>query len=703
MTTRLEVDSRRAAFREQLHRYARRMEMRRRMRTLSAVRSPRTLAEVVAVVSPLRGHDARQAAEAIRSEPVGEKAAALLAEEVASPGLSMEDAEYLRCQVDYEYFAQKYLSHHFTKTYTDPVTGRIGVFHRNFHADLARVFTGIAYRHITTPTVIAGFPESGKTTMCSLLFPLHNICHGGFIVLPDSYIDLTKRFHLFVSAVETNARRLLGGVLEELESNVPIASDYGLLYHDPSTGKKGAREWAAAKATTTNGVHLEAKSRRAKFRTLKWRQYRPDLGIADDIETDDGVTSRAEREKTDRFFFNVFIPRFAEDRGSIIILGNLLDEQSLMAQLVRHGKKAGWETRVYKLYDSNKETGEKEYLMPEHYGARYEAEKRGQLMGDSVAFRQEYLQDPSSHEAALRLDSFQTYAPSEYARVRERCYRYVAVDPSASASKRADYTAIVPIAWDPDTGDVFVLPCVEAKLEIGEQISTMAHVWVREQPYAFGVESVAYQKVVKPLLEDYCAEQGFAVEVREIKQDTGLRKAARISRLFPSIKTGRIKFLAGNKEHSALIDQLISLSRKVEPDYDDLADALEMAVRMRDQDAMVEYEGEGSADAATGGDEGLPPAVSAALDAAYAGRFIECDRGDYRGVRATLLDHARGFEDEGEYDRAEVFRAEVKRLDAQLNWDEAEETKHGDDGGGGTDGLHPGEGDAGGFGAAAVF
>ena len=663
MGSRPEIDRRseayRARIRELMRRKARERETdRRNPRSVDAVAAPSSMEQAVELVSGLQGTDARDAVDQLRRAPTLEAEAVAFAEDVARGDVPFDLADYMLRQVDMEYFAECFLPHHFTNRHTHPRIGEKRIFHPDFHGDLARMFSAIAYRRVTTPLVVAGFPESGKTTMCSLLFPIHNICHGGFVYTSSGeVVDLTKRFHLYVSAVETNARRLMNGVLEEFESNQALVTAYGPMYHDPHTGKKGSREWAVNKATTTNGVHLEARSRRGKFRTLKWRQYRPDLGIADDIETDDGVLSRSERDKMIRFFFNVFMPRFAQDRGNVIILGNLLDEQSLMAQLVRHGAREGWETRIYRLYEMD-ERGEKVYLMPDHYGERYEREKREQLMGDSVVFRQEYLQDPAASDAELRLDDFAGYERDHYYRIEGRCYKYMAVDPAASPDKRADYTAIGGVAYDPETGLYYAMPAVEAKLAVGDQIDALATYYVRNRPWEVGVEAVGYQKVLAPLLEDYCAEQGFTIDVREVKQDAR-SKYVRIRRLFPWIKAGRLLFDLESVEHQHMRDQLICISRRVQPDYDDLADMLEMAVRLRDEEAMEEFaDGESGVGGDIGTERGVVRDPAVAVDGCPRDADA-ADADDHQPVH-PLFRQSRGREDEGP---RETMRQRVGRDD----------------------------------------
>lgn len=627
------IRTRRAELRDRVVRKAERQRS-----NASVLHSPRTLVDAVELGSSLREDDSRAAAKELSSIGAVDTRLRHLLENILDKknGYTTEQCEYLLAQVDMEYFAQRFLPHHFTRTITDSVTGEQRLFHPNFHQDLIRIFRKITTHEIHTPVVIAGFPDSGKTTLCSLLYPLHNICHGGFRITDrGKVIDVTKRFHLYVSAIQQNAMGLMQAVLNELEVNDNIIDFYGNLYRAAGMRNK----WAAGKADTTNGVHLESRSKSAKLRTIKWKQYRPDLGIADDVETDDGVMSRKQRERTDRFFFNVFIPRFAEDRGNIIVLGNLIDENSLMSRLVKHGAKLGWLVRVYRLYEKDK-NGDKRYLMPEHYGPAYELRKKDQMLGDEVKFEQEYLQDTKAGMAELRFEDVEFITRDELEeKLSEELAVYAACDPAASADPKADFFAVAGVAHDEESRTSYVMPMINERLNVGDQVRRATAYYVQYAPWRFGVESVAYQKVLVHLIEDFCDEHGIEVEVIPIKQER-THKHARIRKLFPAIKAGRIKFLIDDPNHLECINQLLAIGRGAEPPNDDLADALEMSVRLRDEDiaGLLEDSDEGFAQAMI--------AASASVELkqrdATQSRAADPDAADEDDAELTESQHPRG-------------------------------------------------------------
>lgn len=547
-------------------------------RTVREAKPPSNLAQAVTLVSSYEEDDAVAFASELRALSVEDGVELLYQECGRDPRL----LEYVICGASMELFARHHLAHHFTSA--------DGKIHMNpkFHGDLIPLLQRVEEHEITKPVVIAGFPECGKTTCISLLLPLHAICHPRHTYYDDGRSrDVSKRFILFMSAIAENAMLLMDPVLRELEENESLIQSYGNLYRH-SESNKIQPQWSAKRATTLNGVHLEARSRNTKLRTIKWRQYRPDLVLPDDIEDDKSVSSRAMRQELMTWFTTVLLNRLSAERGNCVFTGNILHEQSLMNNLLVYGKDHGWETRIYRSYELDPKSGLKVYLMPERFGAEWEKNKRQEMMGRESAFDQEFLQNPNAGEAEVSYEDFDYYEPRELEERIEYCEMYTAVDPAASQDQRADFTAIVTLAYDVDTGTCYVLPIVHDHFSIQEQVDAAIRVYTQYQPILFGVEAVGYQKVLGPLISKQADDHGFSIPVVEVKQGR-MDKYTRIRRLFPSIKNGALKFLRNDDTHRICIDQLVTISKGVDPENDDAADALEMAKRLQEDEALSQY------------------------------------------------------------------------------------------------------------------
>ena len=85
------------------------------------------------------------------------------------------------------------------------------------------------------------------------------------------------------------------------------------------------------------GVRILSRSRGQKVRGVKHRQHRPSLVIADDVEDLDWVRSQENRDKSDRWFRGNVLPSVDEHTGRVVVIGNWLHADGLMARLKNTG------------------------------------------------------------------------------------------------------------------------------------------------------------------------------------------------------------------------------------------------------------------------------------------------------------------------------------------------------------------------------
>src|SRR5690606_24157600 len=132
-------------------------------------------------------------------------------------------------------------------------------------------------------------------------------------------------------------------------------------------------------------------------------------------------------------------------------------------------------------------------------------------------------------------------------------------------------------ALDRTTGITYVLRSRRGKWSIQEQISELLarciELWHPQRVPHIGVESNAYQKVLKPLLDAELRKAGMStMVVQEIMQGR-TDKHTRIRRLFPDIQHKHLLFLFDDEGHKNAIDQMLVIARGGEPNHDDDADA----------------------------------------------------------------------------------------------------------------------------------
>jgi hypothetical protein len=137
-----------------------------------------------------------------------------------------------------------------------------------------------------------------------------------------------------------------------------------------------------------NGIRVEAFSFEKNLRGFKYGTYRPTLICLDDIEEDVRVTNPELRQKDSEKLNKVIIPAMAVN-GRLKFIGTILHQQSLLAEKIKKYK-----GKIYKAIDENGKV-----LMPELYSREYLMKLKEDI--GSLAFQQEYLNDPVDNETTI--------------------------------------------------------------------------------------------------------------------------------------------------------------------------------------------------------------------------------------------------------------------------------------------------------------
>jgi len=115
-----------------------------------------------------------------------------------------------------------------------------------------------------------------KSTICSRFYPLWLACYG------------KKKDIFLVSATISLAKENLRIIRQELENNEKLIADFGDLKSD---------KWTEEQLVLRNGTII-----RAKGREFQIRGFRPDVILCDDLEDEELVYSKDQREKLESWF-----------------------------------------------------------------------------------------------------------------------------------------------------------------------------------------------------------------------------------------------------------------------------------------------------------------------------------------------------------------------------------------------------------------
>lgn len=405
-----------------------------------------------------------------------------------------------------------------------------------FHKDLASLLQDSEKPQIE----IIGFRGSAKTTYGCLAFPL--------------WAAITGKYPFILMVNETGAQTELNlaNLRHELEENQLLLHDFPHL--------KMADVWTKNKVLLRNGTLILGRSRGQKIRGLRHRQYRPSLIVIDDPEDLDAVRTKEGRDKTERWFRGEVIPSRQETGAKLIVIGNMLHTDGLIARLKKNGR---FEVIEFPLINE-----EGECLWSAKYPTTDALENQRKDVGET-AWMREFLLKVVSEEGQVVTEEEIAYYANERLTSNIEGLRIQAtnggagVDLAISEKTTADYTAMVSGLLSREDGrDVlYILPNpVHDRLDLYQTVER-ARAVTNALPLGskLFVEEVAYQQAaVKEMKRKGLPAEG----MRPITD-----KRARLETAAVYIKQGAVRFPQTGCED--LIQEILGFGIESHDDYVD--------------------------------------------------------------------------------------------------------------------------------------
>ncbi|MBF0263489.1 MAG: phage terminase large subunit, partial [Magnetococcales bacterium] len=396
---------------------------------------------------------------------------------------------------------------------------------------------------------------------------------------------VTGRSHYVCIVMDAydQAAMMLEAVKVELEANQRLAMDF------PQASGAG-RLWQEGVILTRGGAKIQVFGSGKRMRGLRHGAHRPDLVICDDLENDENVRSRAQRDKLEGWFKKTVLKLGPpDDSMHAVVIGTVLHHDSLLSRLLRDPM---WESRRFAailrwpdrmdlwerweaILKAEGETEADRYYQENRKAMEAGAEVSWPAMRPLVtlmkirardgrdAFDSELQNTPLAENATFATLLFWAALPA-------RLVFFGAVDPSMGKSGgRGDPSAILVGGLDRETGKLYV---IEADIQRRTPDKIIARVVQLQKEYGcldWSVESVQFQEYFKDELVRQSASLGIPVPARGVKPSSD--KALRISSLQPHIANGLILLHQG---HTTLIEQLQHFGES--DSHDDGPDALHM-------------------------------------------------------------------------------------------------------------------------------
>ncbi len=417
----------------------------------------------------------------------------------------------------------------------------------------------------------------GKSQILSFAYPLWCALYG-----------YAKNI-LIVSDTAEQAIQFVMAIKDELAENELILDTFG--------NKEGS-VWAQQKIITRDKIQIVGKGAGQKLRGIKYRQFRPDKIIIDDLENDENVETEAQRAKLLNWFQKALLPCGSVNE-KVFYIGTVLNYESLLNKVLTMPEYSMWDRKKYQavyefskspLWDkweailrdeNNPDAGTKaEKFFYAHRNAMLKgtkilwAEKMKDHYYDLMkirfmnpeSFDSEYQNDPISEATRDFKEEWFSY----WTILPEITGVYIGVDPSLAKKAKSDTSAIVVIGKGADNL-LYVLNASIARRKPDKIIDDLISMCImyRKKLVKVGIEAVQFQA----FFAQECAKRAIAMDMPlpiEPMQST-IEKGLRLKGLIPFVKNGTLKF---HTSQTRLLNEM----KRFPKGSDDGMDALKFAI-----------------------------------------------------------------------------------------------------------------------------
>jgi len=455
-----------------------------------------------------------------------------------------KDARIASAKADFFQFIQIYFPHHidFAKQETSS-------FRRFIHANLY----DLSKAH--NKLLFSAYRGGAKTTVISKLFTLWLIAKK------------ETRFAVLITSTDKLMGLMFEFFRDELEGNANFNADFNITL--PST----LREKEIVIDVDGHVCKLMGFGAGTKLRGIHFLSFRPDLIILDDVENDEQVESKLQRDKLENWFKKAVMKLPSRKQNyRLIVVGTVLHNDGLLKRLEKRDDfKAYNFPLVIQFPDAIGESLKGMVLDDPEIDAK---DVMAEYLEDKDSFMSEYQNTPLSKEGLL----FEGYTLFDK---MPRCDIYwMGLDP-AMGKKKGDYFGVAVLGKKDDKFYASVKGYRMSPVKLIPRIIATYARLAKMAPTTMAVEVVQFQEFFKDVLKKEALRIGLPLSVKELRNTAP--KALRIDSIAPLINDGTI--LIHQADH-LLIDELETYPSSA---HDDLLDSLEMAYRIFRSGGKVDY------------------------------------------------------------------------------------------------------------------
>ena len=477
---------------------------------------------------------------------------------------NQKDERRERQRYDFHFFRTTYFPHYYFLPGKSELQEHLeGIYHR-----IASFQTGDKF-------AIAAPRGHGKSTDVSVVFAIwcivNNLKH--FITIFSDAIELTET--------------LIEAIKAELSENDNLKADF-----PDATGI--GKVWKIGDIVTCNGLRIKGFGSGKRVRGIKHGVYRPDLTLIDDLENDENVRSRTQRDKLEAWMDEA-VANLGSVDGSmdILYIGTILHRDSVLARKL---KLEFWNPKVFRAiitFPHRMDLWERYATIYKTRGtadatAFYSSQKPEMDDGSRVlwpdavpietlmrkrceaprSFAKELQNNPSLETQKFKRESmhfYRSHPPLKQLMIYGWC------DPAGSG-KKSDFTNFTIFGVDEKALKGYVLESINEVIGSIEIVKRVVTLQERYGCKLFAVETNGGQFHLKPFILREAFERGIHMPLKGIHNSEN--KESRIEELELPLENGEILLCEDNM---ILIEQLEDFP---EGNNDDAPDGLSGAYRI---------------------------------------------------------------------------------------------------------------------------
>ncbi len=477
------------------------------------------------------------------------------------------DERVAECLADFDKFRRTYFSHYYTIDGKSRLQEELESIYHRIRDKKGSEEQGEKWANAAP----RGF---GKSTDVSLVFPVYCIVYE------------LKHFGTILSDAIELTETLIEAIKAELEENAALKADF-----PDATGI--GRIWRVGEIVTRNNIKIKGFGSGKKVRGIKHGTYRPDFAIIDDLENDENVRSRQQRDKLEDWLDSA-IDNLGSIEGTldIIYIGTILHRDSVLARKLKLGF---WNPKIYRavehypermdLWDEYASIYRSEGLEAAHQfyiDRKKQMDKGAKLLWDAIslelqmqkrannkkAFEKEQQNRPNSEDQRFDSSTFKTISKTQCPKFDfTLAYSDFKGSTAKGSKKKGDYTTLIAGGVVKSEHRLYVFLSYRDRIAGKKAVEMLVKM---QKKYGFdimGGETNGGFFVYKEWYKEKCQEQNIDEGTLKFKHMSD-SKESRIETLEYPIDEMDIIFVG---EHRELFNELDDFP---EADYDDLSDGL---------------------------------------------------------------------------------------------------------------------------------